>query len=177
MIRLCTHSIVDAAMYSLLTIGALLGLQLLPFVKGDCWDDEYHNNRTFDNCATCYQTLANALINTADNKYELGKAFFPDNDTIPIEVQIHYIPVSQSCYSANNCTTVESTLTRRNVTWHWLINEYYIYQPTYLFLFRSLYLSPPVWRNKCVHLYLPDSCLPKYYNEDFFKYLTQRVSY
>ena len=37
-----------------------------------------------------YQTFANALVNTGDNKYKLSKLFFPIDDIPPIQVEITY---------------------------------------------------------------------------------------
>ena len=70
----------------------------IPAVAGDCYDDP-PNNKSYNNCATCYQTLANALINTGDNKYRLSSGFFPDT---PVQVRVEYIPMSK-CETKNKC--------------------------------------------------------------------------
>ena len=134
-------------------------------VAGDCYDDP-PNNKSYNNCNTCYQTLANALINTGDNKYQLGRSFFPDNRAAPIEVEVIYTPthLSNKYISGND-----------SAKWYWLAGEFYIFQPLKLFLYRSLFFSPPPWRSQKVILQLPHNCLsdaPK----EFLMYLTQRVS-
>lgn len=131
-----------------------------PAVVGDCHDDPAGNNKSYKNCASCHQTFADALINTGDNKYLLSKTFFPTDFAPPAEVQVTYM-------SDNNKT--------KNITFFWLIGGFYAFQPTYIFLYRSLYFSAPIYRQKCVVLTLPDDCF-KVPNE-FFQYTTQRVSY
>ena len=46
-------------------------------VAGGCYNDSetLDESSRYDNCDTCYETLANALIDTADNKYQLGEMF------------------------------------------------------------------------------------------------------
>ena len=136
-----------------------------PAVAGDCFDKP-SNNKTYDNCATCYQTFANALVNTEDNKYLLSNAFFPIDATPPVRVEVTYVS------SSNN---------QSKQTWHWLMGGFYVFQPLELFLHRSLFFSHPIWRTKAVTLTLPDICFGNSSKNDtepdtFFKYTTQRVS-
>ena len=170
-------------MHSAIAIVLLSVVQLwinLPVTAGDCWDDPHANNKSYDNCATCYQTLANAVINTEDNKFQLGRGFSPDDAVTPIEVRVEYIPESQ-CYMSNyTCKKESDSLNNDSTRWYWLAAEFYIYQPVHLLLYRSLFFSPPVWRHDCVVLCLPDNCLrdikDSYNFEKFFLFLTQRVS-
>ena len=123
---------------------AILGLGVilnLPAVVGDCFDDK-ENDKSYDNCATCFQTLANALINTRDNKYQLLSAFFPTTDVSPVQVTVTYV-------SLDSGTTIEK--------WYWLNGGFYMYQPLQIFFYRSLLFSPPKWRTKSLLLYLPGS--------------------
>ena len=173
-------------MHSVLVLVLISVLQFsisFPAVAGDCYDDPLKNNKSYDNCATCYQTLVNALIDTEDNKYHLGRTFFPDDDVKPVEVTVNYRPTvsdSDDNHDVNcttNCTTHTFTITRLDTTWYWIIGEFYVYQPLDVFMYRSLFFSPPMWRQQSVDLYLPRQCFKEsgnYYN--FFKYLTQRVS-
>ena len=153
-----------------------------PAVAGDCFDKP-SNNKTYDNCASCYQTLANALLNTDDNKYQLGKAFFPVNAVPPVEVRAVYVQETedQQCnttsYAYMYCHSEQDPEDNTTSTWYWLEGEMYIYQPMEIFALRSLFFSPPSWRQECVILCLPEKCLMKdseMFN-DFFKFLTQRV--
>ena len=151
-------------------------------MAGDCFDDPLKNNKSYDNCDRCYQTLVNALIDTEDNKYHLGRAFFPDGEVKPVQVNVTYLPIEDvadnnhdvKCTTNANCTTDYSNL---DTTWYWILGEFYVYQPLEIFMYRSLFFSPPLYRRNSVDLYLPCQCFidsGNYY--DFFEYLTQRVS-
>jgi hypothetical protein len=146
-----------------------------PAVAGDCYDDPSNNNKSYDNCATCYQTLANALLNTEDNKYHLGNAFFPDNAVPPVEVRAVYIPETECNTTTKFCKENQADNGTANRTWFWLAGEFYIYQPLEIFVDRSLFFSPPSWRQECAVLCLPEQCLTTNVSKNFFKFLTQRV--
>lgn len=136
----------------------------LPIVAADCF-----SSGNYDNCATCYQTFANALINTSDNKYNLSKAFFPTHKAISVHVRVEYIRVSNTSDSK---------------TYFWIMGGFYLIQPLDVFLYRSLFFSPPSYRQESVTVTLPDECFTndtmtdftKKTNEEFFQYATQRVS-
>lgn len=130
-------------------------------VVGDCYDDLADNNKSYNNCATCYQTFANALVNTADNKYRLSRAFFPVHFAPPVEVEVSYESKTPGLKSRH---------------FFWLTGGFYVFQPVYIFLYRSLYFSAPKYRRKGVIITLPDSCFDNSSTEDFFDYATQRVS-
>ena len=166
-------------MHSVLVLVLISVLQFslcFPAVAGDCYDDP-PNNGSYDNCNTCYQTLANALINTKDNKYHLGKTFFPDDAVTPVQVTVEYLCTSASDTADANCTTiVNSNTSCIDTTWYWLKGEFFVYQPLDIFMYRSLFFSPPHWRKKSVQLYLPHQCFICSNNSaNFFGYLTQRV--
>ena len=173
-------------MYAVLALSLVLQFfNSFPTIAGDCYDSPL-NNKSYDNCATCYQTLANALINTGDNKYRLGRSFSPDNAVTPVEVRVEYVPESQCnteifCEADETphtepCTPDEEDQPRNGTTrWYWLAEEFYAFQPLNLLEIRSLFFSPPSWRKECVVLCLPDECLLNI-SADFFQYLTQRVS-
>ena len=169
-------------MHSVLVLVLISVLQFsisFPAVAGDCFDDPLKNNKSYDNCDRCYQTLVNALIDTEDNKYNLGKTFFPDDSVKPVEVTIKYLPVSDSeddNYYVN-CTTNNTNCTNLDTTWYWIMGEFYVYQPLDVFVYRSLLFAPPEWRQNTVELYLPPQCFNDSGNYiNFIKYLTQRVS-
>ena len=150
-------------------------------VAGDCYDDPQRNNKSYDNCDRCYQTLVNALIDTDDNKYYLGRTFFPDDSVRPVEVTVKYLPIpdTEDDNYDMNCTTNNTNCTADNLdtTWYWIMGEFYVYQPLDIFVYRSLLFSPPRWREKSVELYLPYQCFVDSGNYDnFFGHLTQRVS-
>ena len=158
-------------MHSPLVFVLLSVLQLcitsFPAVAGDCWD-EPPNNMSYDNCATCYQTFANALINTADNKYHLSEAFLTIGAVPPVQVEVTYSRMS------TDIMTDESNDTR---AWYWVKGGFYVFQPLELFLYRSIFFSPPTWRQDSLKLMLPDQCfVESNQSENFFRYATQRVS-
>ena len=160
-------------MHPVLSFALVLVLQLcFPAVIGDCFDDELENNRSFNNCATCYQTLANALINTGDNKYLLSETFFPIDGAPPVQVEVTYVSKTSNLTNAKK--------------WYWLMGGYYLIQPLELLLYRSLFFSTPKWRERSVTLLLPEECFHTYEdeldfnessadNDKFFRILTQRV--
>ena len=136
-------------------------------VWGDCYD-EPPNNSSFDNCATCYQTFANALVNTADNKYRLSRAFFPIDAAAPVEVEVAYLRKSDN---------------QELETFYWVMGGFYVFQPLEVFLYRSLFFSPPTFRKDYVTVVLPDECFGVESNFSvttelygFFEFATQRVS-
>ena len=146
-------------MLPLLVLVLISALQLcirFPAVAGDCYD-EPPNNNSYDNCATCYQTLANALVNTGDNKYQLSGMFFPIDAVTPVQVEVTYISISN--------------VTARKM--YWLKGGFYVFQPVELILYRSLFFSPPSWRKESITLELPDQCFDK---SKYFHHITQRVS-
>lgn len=162
-------------MHSVLVLVLISVLQLclrFPAVAGDCYDDPLDNNRSYDNCGTCYETLANALINTGDNKYYLGKTFFPHDGVLPVQVTVTYKPINGTEEGDINCTTDNV-----DTTWYWIKGEFYAYQPLDVFSYRSLFFNHPRGRQRSIDLNLPYQCLCDSDNfEEFFEYLTQRVS-
>ena len=152
-------------MHSVLVLVLISVLQFsisFPAVAGDCFDDPLKNNKTYDNCDRCYQTLVNALIDTKDNKYKLSKAFFPRNATPPVQVEISF-------NSSSNPDGIKK--------WYWLRGGYYVFLPIQLLQFHSLFFSPTDLRRESVTLELPEMC----YNQttgknDEMLELVQRVS-
>ena len=135
-----------------------------PAVADDCFK-ELPNNKSYDNCETCYQTLANALVDTGDNKYFLSRAFFPTDAAPPVQVEVTYVSSSDQKIQA---------------TWYWLMGGFYLFQPLELFLYRSLFFSPPSLRRESVTLFLPDQCFTRTTTNStkiFFQHITQRVSF
>ena len=151
-------------MFSPLVLGLLLVTLLtisLPTVAGDCY-----NRGNYSNCASCYQTFANALVDTEDNKYHLSKAFFPTESAASVHVKVTYMSTSN---------------TTDPVTYFWIMGGFYLIQPLDVFLYRSLFFSPPTYRKESVTVILPDQCFGDSNGTsgelgEFFEYATQRVS-
>ena len=149
-------------MYSVVLISVLQFCISFRAAAADCYDDPMNNNRSYDNCDTCYQTLVNALINTGDNKYQLSVAFFPTNTFAPVEVEVIYMAIGDS-----NMTE----------SWCWLNQGYHIIQPVGPFVYHSLFFLRPQWGSVSTTLELPDSCFSNTTkSKNMFQHLTQRVS-
>ena len=143
---------------------SVLGLFLATMFSGnflgvlaDCSSDN------FNNCATCYQTLANAIVDTADNKYEISRAFFPAENVASVHVKVTYRSESNQ---------------NSQITYFWVMGGFYVIQPLNVFIYRSLFFSPPTYRQESVTVMLPDQCfedLAKSNDEKFLKFATQRV--
>ena len=130
-------------------------------VAGGCF------NGSYDNCATCYQTLANALIDTDDNRYSLSRAFFPPDTATPVVVKVtyHFKECNISSFNATDCDRI----------WYWTVGTFYLYQPLEVFVHRSLFFSSPAVRQSSLELNLPDECRVNA-SDDLYRFLTQRVS-
>lgn len=116
----------------------------------------YKEGINYSNCDTCYQTFAHALVNTDNNQYELSKAFFPTESAASVHVGVTYT-------DGVNATT-----------YYWIMGGFYAIQPVNIFLYRSLFFSPPTYRQSSVNVTLPSECLV---NDDYLEYATQRVCY
>ena len=144
---------------------------VFPAVEGDCYDS-YSNAKSYDNCYKCYETLANALMNSADNKYRLGAIFFPKDAAEPLMVEVTYALLDNATDECDN------NVDKARMIWYWLMGEFYVYQPLDVFLYRSLFFNPPRWRQGSVILCLPEECfIMSNKSEEFFEFLTQRVSF
>lgn len=145
-------------------IGVILLSACVSFqpVLGDCF------NGSYDNCATCYQTLANAMLNTDDNKYNLSRGFFPPDAAPPVVVKV--------TYRFKGCNVSSSKGSHCEKVWYWTQGSFYIYQPLKIFMFRSLFFSPISVRQDSLYLNLPEECSVKA-SDAFFILLTQRVSF
>ena len=117
---------------------AILLVANFPAVVGDCYSD---NN--YSNCATCYQTFANAIVNTEDNKYRLSRAFFPTRNAASVQVKVTY---------KRNLNTTDA------IIYFWVTGGFYLIQPLEVFLYRSLFFSSPSYRHESVTVFLPDDC-------------------
>lgn len=94
-------------------------------------------------CNENYETLANALIGTSDNKYQMSIAFFPTNRAPPAFVSVIYR------YDDTNITDQE---------WLWSAGAFYFFQPLRIYQFTSLFFGNPEFRSGTVTLTLPANC-------------------
>lgn len=132
----------------ILTVSILLGFS---FLLGYA-DHEEHT------CNEDYRTLANALINTSDNLYQLSITFFPTNRAPPAFVKVIYH------YDDTNITDQE---------WLWSAGAFYFFQPLRIYQFTSLFFGNPEFRSGIVILTLPANCSDA--PAPLMETLTQRV--
>jgi len=94
-------------------------------------------------CNEDYRTLANALLKTSDNQYQLSIAFYPTNRAPPAFVKVIYR------YDNTNITDQE---------WLWSAGAFYFFQPLRIYQFTSLFFGNPEFRSSTVILTLPANC-------------------
>ncbi len=127
-----------------------------------CSDGEY-------NCASCYDILASQAIDSARNRFNLQRGFFPPDRENPVYLEV--------TYKFNVNTTngpIDDDDENKTVVWFWTDSPFYLFQPIEVIQFTSLLFADYANRKYNVTLYLPRSC----YNasESNFKLFTQRVS-
>ena len=122
-------------------------------------------------CDQCYQTLANYLVNTSDNKYHLRRVFYPPNSAAPVFVTVTYQYIDSSTsttwYSGDNNTSIP------NQIWYWSAGAFYFFQPLGIFQFTSLFFGNPEFRSNELNVTLPAECASA--PEEFMTELTEMV--
>ena len=110
-------------------------------------------------CRDNYKNLAETLINTSNNKYQLSIAFFPTQRAPPTLVKVIYV------FDDINMT---------NEVWLWSLGAFYFFQPLEVFQFTSLLFGNPAeFRSGNVTLKLPADCANA--QAPIMETLTQRV--
>lgn len=115
-------------------------------------------------CDQCFQKLANYLINTSDNKYNLRRAFFPLERASPVFMTVTYQYID----------TNTSNISIPSQTWYWSDGAFYFFQPLGEFQFTSLFFGNPELRSGELNINLPAECASA--PEEFMTELTQLVS-
>ena len=122
-------------------------------------------------CRNNYEKLANTLINTSDNKYQLSLAFFPTERAPPTFVKVIYIYDDNI---TNETSIANETFNITNETWFWSEGAFYFFQPLQVYQFTSLLFGKPAeFRSGTVTLTLPAHCANV--QVSFMETLTQRV--
>ena len=129
----------------------------LPRATADC-DTEGQG------CDKCYQTLANYLVNTSDNKYQLRSVFYPLATAAPVFVTVTYQ------YIDTNTTNINNT----SIPWYWSAGFFYFLQPLEVFQYTSLYFGDLSSRSGNLTITLPAECASA--PEEFMTELTEMVS-
>ena len=109
-------------------------------------------------CDECYDTLADALLNMRNNKYNLRRVFYPLQIASPVFVTVTY---------QYNDSSIP------NQTWYWGAGVFYFLQPLEVFQFTSLFFGNPAWRSGEIFLTLPEECANA--SEEFMTELTEQV--
>ena len=133
---------------------------LLHRAAADC----SHEGQT---CDQCFQRLANYLINTSDNKYNLRRAFYPLEKASPVFMTVTYQYIDTNSSNLSNIST-------SNQKWYWSDGTFYFFQPLGVFQFTSLFFGNPELRSGEVNISLPAECASA--PEEFMTELTQLVS-
>ncbi len=122
-----------------------------------------------NDCSTCYDLLANELIVSDKNRFNLQQAFFPPNNSNPVFVTVSYYftrnPNGSTNYSADSPKKI----------WFWTESTFYLFQPVSSLQFTSLLFSDTTLKTSEVYLYLQPSCNGS--STDMMRLLTQRVSF
>lgn len=121
------------------------------------------------NCTTCFKALAEELLQSDTNVYNLQMTFFsPNGAGIPVFVSVRYKYIVSEDGGTDDA---DSALTR---VYFWSSAIYFFFHPVRIFQFTSLMFSDPSLRMTNLELLLPVRC----YNtsNDFLTLLTQRVS-
>lgn len=126
-----------------------------------------------DDCSKCYSTLANEVIISDKNRFNLQQAFFPTNGSNPVFVTVtyHFIrnATGKTNYSADGHEEV----------WFWTRSTFYLFQPIESLQFTSLFFSDLFLKIGSVDVYLQPTCWNTENNSthvDRMRMLTQRVS-
>lgn len=125
-------------------------------------------------CDQCYQTLANYLVNTGDNKYYLRKVFYPLEKAAPVFVTVIYQYIYADTNNTYNTTTniYISNISNTSI-WYWSAGGFYFLQPLRVFQFTSLLFGNPELRNSELNVTLPAECVTA--PVEFMTELTQLV--
>ena len=124
---------------------------LLHKAAGECRDQS-------QSCDKCYNTLADALVNMHNNKYNLRRVFYPLKGSSPVFVTVTY---------QYNDSSVP------NQTWYWGDGVFYFLQPLEVFQFTSLFFGNPALRSSEIALTLPAECANA--TDGFMTELTEQV--
>ena len=126
-------------------------------------------------CNKCYQTLANYLVNTSDNKYHLRRVFYPLERAAPVFVTVTYQYIDSSTSNITTWHSGDNILNTSipNQTWYWSAGAFYFFQPLGIFQFTSLFFGNLELRSNELNVILPAECASA--PEGFMTELTQMV--
>ena len=111
-----------------------------------------------DSCSNNFFLMEQSLLQSADNRFSLLRAFYPARIAHPVLVRVQYR------FSLDNET---------QLTWFWTESHFYLIQPLEIFQFTSLFFSNMPFRQSNVTLLLDEDCSSA--PLDFFQFLTSRV--
>ena len=123
-----------------------------------------------DDCSKCYDLLANELIVSDKNRFNMQKAFFPPHKANPVFVTVRYH------FIRNNTGPTNFSATNPDNTriWFWTQSFFYLFQPIQSLQLTSLLFSDTLSSSSVVDLYLQPECNQS--SIEMMQLLTQRVS-
>ena len=123
----------------------------------------------YEQCSLCYNVLANELIVSDRNRFNLQNAFFPPESTNPVFVTVRYRFIRNSTGQTNFSADGPVQL------WFWTESTFYLFQPIESLQFTSLLFADTILSGtNTLDLYLQPEC--KESSTRMMRLLTQRVS-
>ena len=123
----------------------------------------------YEQCSQCYDVLANELIVSDRNRFNLQNTFFPPESTNPVFVTVRYNFIRNSTGLTNFSADGPVQL------WFWTESTFYLFQPIESLQYTSLLFADTLLSGtSTVELYLQPECIES--SARMMRLLTQRVS-
>ena len=107
------------------------------------------NSSVFEDCATKFSTLEQALYETGDNQFELNRVFYPPSMRTSRFIRVNYTFLDENGED-DGCS----------IAYIWAIGILLFFQPPALFTYNSLYFTYPNNNLTTLNLKLPYECRP-----------------
>ena len=107
------------------------------------------NSSVFEDCATKFSTLEQALYETGDNQFELNRVFYPPSVRTSRFIRVNYTFLDENGED-DDCS----------IEYIWAIGILLFFQPPSLFKYNSLYFNYPNNNLTTLYLKLPYECRP-----------------
>ena len=107
------------------------------------------NSSVFEDCATKFSTLEQALYETGDNQFELNRVFYPPSVRTSRFIRVNYTFLNENGED-DGCS----------IAYIWATGILLFFQPPAVFKYNSLYFNYPNNNLTALHLKLPYECRP-----------------
>ena len=114
---------------------------------------------TADTCSGSFYVMEQSLLESADNRLNLLRGFYPPREAHPVLVKVNY---------------TFGTMAQDSQMWFWSESEFYLIQPLEIFQFTSLLFSNMPYRQRDISLELDANCSSAPF--EYLHILTTRVS-